>query len=93
MGGGASIPGNAASSRDIASQVSELGEAYEPYANKIEADGIDRYSSHPDTPPTPCLYDSSSFTFLSVKFFSAPFFRQFPWKTSLAYSLSSTSAL
>ena len=54
MGGGASIPGNAASSRDIASQVSELGEAYEPYANKIEADGIDRYSSHPD-PPTPPL--------------------------------------
>ncbi len=40
MGGGASVP--VATSKDIATAVAALGEPYEPYANKIDADGVDR---------------------------------------------------
>jgi hypothetical protein len=39
MGGGASVP--AATSKDVAAQVAKLGEPYEPYAKKIDADGVD----------------------------------------------------
>ena len=39
MGGGASVP--AATSQDVAAQVAALGEPYEPYAKKIDADGVD----------------------------------------------------
>ena len=39
MGGGASVP--TASSQDVAAQVAALGEPYEPYAKKIDADGVD----------------------------------------------------
>ena len=40
MGGGASVPA-AASSQDVAAQVALLGEPYEPYAKKIDSDGVD----------------------------------------------------
>ena len=40
MGGGASVP--VATSKDIAAAVAALGEPYEPYAKKIETDGVDR---------------------------------------------------
>jgi len=39
MGSGASVP--SASSGDIAKHVASLGEPYEGYAQKIEADGVD----------------------------------------------------
>ena len=31
----------AATSKDVAAQVAKLGEPYEPYAKKIDADGVD----------------------------------------------------